>query len=155
MVTFILTGHRRMQRYLVHAAFLGAWASAEIALLVASSLYDVGLLAALAILWPLGGVALLWNCGRPGAGRETFSVDSSHLWITRAIGPFLWRRQYELTRIRRPRAVRTSVPPLRRFRIEFDCDGRVRRFGRNLTSSEALCLVSLIQGASNSMSGIF
>jgi len=142
MVTFAILGHRRRLRRVVHAAALVGWAVGEIALLAEAPGDPPRTRFAL---WTLAGAALAWNCGRRGAGRETLTVTPTSLVVRRAVGPFRVGRRYELARIRRPRL---AAPAPRRFRIEFDYDGRTRRFGRNLTAPEASCIVSAIRRAS-------
>ena len=145
MVTFAVLGHRRRLRTLVHALALAGWAVGEIALLAgwAGAPEDPPLLRF--ALWTLVGAAIAWNCGRRGAGRETLTVTPTSVVVRRAVGPFRVGRRYEMARIRRPRL---SARATQRYRIEFDYDGRTRRFGQNLTAPEADCVVGLIRRAS-------
>ena len=144
MVTFAISGHRRRIRLIVHGAALLLWALLGAALLAAwaGSPQDPPL--ARGVLWALAGAALLWNSRRKGAGRETLTVTPTQLVVRRAVGPFRLRRRYALSRVRR---ARLATPAPERFRIEFDYDGRTRRFGRNLTALEADCIVSMIRRA--------
>jgi hypothetical protein len=144
MVTFAVSGHRRGLRRIVHAAILVPWVVGEMALLALWAEAPAVPSALRLALWTAAGAALAWNCVRRGAGRETLTVTPTLLVHERAVGPFRFRRRYELARIRRPRL---SSPASRRFLIEFDYDGRTRRFGRNLTAPEATCVVSMIRRA--------
>lgn len=151
MITFALTGHRRHLRMLVHALLFLAWAAGEAGLLAAWRESEGPHLAVDAGTWTLVGLLILWNAFREGAGRETLTVQPPFLVHRRAVGPCVWRRTYDLYRILRPRAERTSIPPLRLFRVEFDYKGRTRKFGGGLTATEADCIVAMILRAQNSL----
>lgn len=144
MVTFAISGHRRRLRLIVHGAGLLLWAIVGVALLAswAGAPQDPPL--ARLVLWALAGAALLWNSRRKGAGRETLTVTPTQIVLRRAVGPFRLRRRYAISRVRR---ARLAAPVPERFRIEFDYEGRTRRFGRNLTGPEAECIVSMIRRA--------
>ena len=141
MITFAFTGHRRRLRIAVHAAVLLLWAIVGAAVLAAEA-------GALPIVpWALAGAALLWNCGRRGAGRETVTLTPALLVLRRDIGPFRLQRRYELYRVSAVRAVRLPGVMGSRHRIEFRYDGRTRRFGRGLSPREAECIVGLVRRA--------
>lgn len=98
-------------------------------------------------LWALAGAALVWNCGRQGAGRETMTLTPELLVLRRDVGPFRLMRRFELHRIAAVRAVRQPGLTGGRHRIEFRYDGRTRRFGRGLSAREATCIVGLLHRA--------
>jgi hypothetical protein len=153
MITFALTGHRRRLRMLVHGLLFLAWAAGEAAVLVAWTMADGPPLAVAAGTWTLLGLLILWNAFREGAGRETLTVQSPWLIHRRTVGPFVWRRTYDLHRILRPRVERTTIPPLRLYRVEFDYKGRIRKFGGGLTATEADCIAAMILRAQDSVPG--
>jgi hypothetical protein len=128
----------------VHGAALLLWALAGAGILAAWSGAPLRPPLALFALWCFAGAAIAWNGHRRDAGRETLTVTRRQLVLRRALGPFRLRRRYDLERVRRPRL---AAPARRRFRVEFDYDGRTRRFGRNLTAPEASCAVGLIRRA--------
>jgi hypothetical protein len=141
VVTFALSGHRRPLRFAVHGAALAAWAA--LGFLRIDGRIPVAVLAA----WTAVGAALLWNALRRNAGRETLTVTPRQLVVRRRIGPFSFTRRYERDRVADVRSVRVPGPGRNRHRIEFLCAGRARRFGRNLTSQEASCIVHFIRGS--------
>jgi hypothetical protein len=147
VMTFAVSGHRRRLRRMVHGAALLLWAIGELALLPdwAGFLHDPPLI--VFVVWTLMGAAILWNSGRRGAGRETLTVTPMDLVTRRAIGPFQIRRSYDLSRISRVTIARLAAPAPERFRIEFKYDGRIRRFGHNLTAPEAACILKMIRRA--------
>jgi hypothetical protein len=147
VMIFAVSGHRRRLRRVVHGAALLLWAIGIVALLPvwAGSLHDLPLV--LFVVWTLMGAAILWNSGRRGAGRETLTVTPTHLVTRRAVGPFQMRRSYDLSRVSRVTIARLAAPAPERFRIEFKYDGRIRRFGHNLTAPEAECILSMIRRA--------
>jgi hypothetical protein len=141
MVTFALSGHRRLIRFAVHGAALALWATVEIHLIAARAS------AAFVAAWTVVGALLLWNAVRRGAGRETLTVTPRFLEIRRRVGPFRFTRRYEMDCLADVRMVRLPGPGRDRYRIEFLCAGRARRFGRNLSAQEASCVVHLIRGS--------
>lgn len=149
MVTFALSGHRRRLRLAVHGAALALWAIAALALL--GLVIESPSAARLALLagWTLAGTALLWNCRRPGAGRETLTLDGSTLVLRRVVGPFRFTRQFALDRIDRVHAIRLPGFAPDRYRIEFACGGRTHRFGWNLSGREVACITGLIRRAAD------
>jgi len=151
MITFALTGHRRRLRMLVHGLLFLAWAAGEAGIFAAWSTAGGAPVAVAAGTWTFLGPLILWNAFREGAGRETLTVQHPWLVHRRAVGPCVWRRTYDLHRILRPRAERTTVPPFRLYRVEFDYDGRIRRFGGGLTATEADCIVAMILRALDSI----
>jgi hypothetical protein len=150
MITFALTGHRRPLRLLVHGLLLVAWAVGEVGVLAAWATAGGPPVAVAAGTWTILGFLILWNGLREGAGRETLTVKPPWLVHRRNVGPFVWRRTYDLHRILRPRVERTTIPPLRLYRVEFDYRGGIRKFGGRLTSSEADCIVAMIRRAQDS-----
>jgi hypothetical protein len=150
MITFALMGHRRGLRLLVHGLLLLGWAAGEAGVLLAWMTAGGPPVAVAAVTWTFLGLLLLWNGLREGAGRETLTVKPPFLVHRRAVGPFVWRRTYHLHRILRPRAERTTIPPLRLYRLEFDYKGGIRRFGGRLTASEADCIIAMIRRAQDS-----
>jgi hypothetical protein len=151
MITFALTGHRRRLRVLVHGLLFLAWAAGEAGVFATWGIVGGFHLAVAAGTWTILGLLILWNAFREGAGRETLTVQPPSLIHRRAVGPWIWRRTYDLHRILRPRAERTSIPPLRFYRVEFDYNGRIRRFGGGLTATEADCIVAMILRAQDSL----
>jgi hypothetical protein len=141
VITFAFTGLRRRLRRIVHGAVLIVWAAVGAAALSG----DAGTLPI--ALWALAGAALVWNCGRRGAGRETVTLTPALLVLRRDIGPFSCQRRFELYRIAAVRSVRLPGLTGLRHRIEFRYDGRMRRFGRGLSSREAECIVGLLRRA--------
>jgi hypothetical protein len=150
MITFALTGHRRRLRMLVHGFLFLAWAAGEAGVLAAWRSEGGAPVAVAAGTWTFLGILILWNAFREGAGRETLTVQPPLLVHRRAVGPWVWRRTYDLRGILRPRAERTTIPPFRLFRVEFDYNGRIRRFGGGLTATEADCIVAMILRAQES-----
>ncbi|HVE38683.1 MAG TPA: hypothetical protein VNM14_02265 [Planctomycetota bacterium] len=145
MITFAISGHRRELRTTVHATLLVLWALAGAAFLATWTGSPLHPPLARFACWCFVGAAIAWNAGRRGAGRETLTVTPRQLVLRRSVGPFRVRRRYDLGRVRSPRL---AAPRRRRFRIEFDYDGRTRRFGRNLSAHEAACAVGIIRRAS-------
>lgn len=135
-MTFALSGHRRRLRVAVHAAALAAWAAAGILM--------IGAPPAVVALWIVAGAALLWNAVRRGAGRETLTVTPQFLVLRRRVGPFRLTRRYSLDAVTRVHAVREPGLAHDRHHIEFVSGDQVRRFGRNLTTREAACIMDLI-----------
>lgn len=140
MVTFAFRGGRRSLRFAVHGAALALWAAAGAGLLQSQAAPG-----AVLAFWVLAGAAIPWNAGRRSAGRESLTLTPTLLILRRDVGPFQLRRRFDLDRINRVRSVRMPgmFPVLRR--IEFQCDGRTRRFGHGLPSPEASCIVDLLR----------
>jgi len=145
MITFAVSGHRRRLRTSVHGAALLLWAIAGAAILASWTGSPLHPPLARFALWCFAGAAVAWNWNRRGAGRETVTVTRRQLLLRRSVGPFRLRRRFDLERVRRPRL---AAPARRRFRVEFDYDGRTRRFGRNLSGPEASCAVGILRRAS-------
>ena len=145
MITFSVSGHRRGLRTAAHVAALLLWSFAGAGILAAWTGAPLQPPLALFALWCFGGAAIAWNGSRRGAGRETLTVTPRQVLLRRSVGPFRLGRRFDLERVRRPRL---AAPARRRFRIEFDYDGRTRRFGRNLTAPEASCVVGILRRAS-------
>jgi len=153
MITIALTGHRRRLRMLVHGLLFLAWTAGEAGILAAWKTAGGPPAAVAAGTWTLLGLLILWNAFREGAGRETLTVRPPWLIHRRAVGPFVWRRTYDLHRILRPRAERTTIPPIRLYRVEFDYNGRIRKFGGGLTTTEADCIVAIILRGQDTVPG--
>jgi hypothetical protein len=150
MISFSVTEQRRRLRRAVHGSALLVWAFAGAVILAAWTGSPLRPPLALFALWCFAGAAVAWNATRRGAGRETLTVTRRQLLLRRSVGPFRLRRRYDLGRVRRPRLAARSR---RRFRVEFDVDGRTRRFGRNLSAREASCAAGIIRRATRHAGG--
>jgi len=148
MITFSPGAPRRRLRILLHAAALLAWALVELGFMIAAAATagsSAVLLAGAG--WSVLGLVVLMSALQKGAGSETLAIAPPYLFHTRTFGPLTLRRRYPLRDVIRPRAERTSVPPQRLYRVEFDYKGWVRSLGGALTAAEAATVVRMIEAA--------